>query len=135
MKLQSWVVGIVVATALVCAPFVASAQSSLAVADAAKFLGNWAVNMDTPQGAFTMNLNLTDKAGKVAGEISADQLPTQEITDITKAGENLVLKYASDFQGQAFNVKITMSVDGAKGKVTFDAADGQFVMDGAATKK
>ena len=36
-------------------------------------------------------------------------LPTQEITDITKAGEDLVLKYASDFQGQPFNVKITMT--------------------------
>ena len=46
-----------------------------------------------------------------------------------------MLKYASDFQGQAFNVKITMSVQGPKGKVTFDAADGQFVMEGAASKK
>ena len=135
MKLQSWIVRTVVAAVIACTPLVASAQSALAVADAAKFLGTWAVNMDTPQGAFTMNLNLTDKGGKVAGEVSADQLPTQEITDITKAGEDLVMKYASDFQGQAFNVKITMSVDGAKGKVTFDAADGQFVMDGAATKK
>lgn len=135
MKLQSWIVRTVVAAVFACAPLVASAQSSLAVADAAKFLGNWAVSMDTPQGAFTMNLNLTDKSGKVAAEISADQLPTQDITDITKAGENLVLKYASDFQGQAFNVKITMSVQGPKGTVTFDAADGQFVMEGAATKK
>ena len=82
-----------------------------------------------------MNLSLTDKAGKVAGEISADVLPTQEITDISKSGEDLVLKYASEVQGQAFNVKITMSVQGAKGKVTFDAADGQFVMEGDANKK
>ena len=135
MKLQSWVGRMMAAAAIVCTPLVASAQSTLAVSDAAKFIGTWAVNMDTPQGAFTMNLNLTDKGGKVAGEISADMLPTQEITDITKAGADLVLKYASDFQGQAFNVKITMSVEGPKGKVTFDAADGQFVMEGAATKK
>ena len=100
MNLQSWVVR-TVAAAVVCAPLVASAQSTLAVADASKFIGNWAINMDTPQGAFTMNLNLTDKSGKVGGEISADVLPTQEITDITKSGEDLVLKYASDFQGQA----------------------------------
>jgi hypothetical protein len=135
MKLQSWAARTIVAAAILFAPPVAFAQSTLAVADASKFIGNWAIDMETPQGAFTMMLNLTDKSGKVAGEISADMLPTQEITDITKAGEDLVLKYASDFQGQPFNVKLTMTVDGPKGKVMFDAADGQFVMEGAASKK
>ena len=134
MKPLSWVRAIV-AAAIVVAPFALAAQSSLAVADASKFMGTWAVDMNTPQGAFTMNLSLIDKAGKVAGEISADVMPTQEITDITKSGEDLVLKYSADVQGQAFNVKLTMSVEGAKGKVVFDAADGQFVMEGAATKK
>ena len=134
MKPLSWVRAIV-AAAIVVAPLALAAQSSLAVADASKFLGTWAVDMNTPQGAFTMNLSLTDKAGKVAGEISADVMPTQEITDITKSGEDLVLKYSADVQGQAFNVKLTMSVEGAKGKVVFDAADGQFVMEGDASKK
>jgi hypothetical protein len=134
MKPLSWVRAIV-AAAIVVAPLALAAQSSLAVADASKFMGTWAVDMNTPQGAFTMNLSLTDKAGKVAGEISADVMPSQEITDITKSGEDLVLKYSADVQGQAFNVKLTMSVEGAKGKVVFDAADGQFVMEGAATKK
>lgn len=126
-----------VAAAIGCASIggSVSAQSTLAVADASKFLGKWDVSMETPQGAFTLSLSLTDKSGKVAGEISAEMLPTQEITDITKSGEDLVLKYASEFQGNAFNVKITMTVDDAKGKVVFDAADGQFVMEGAATKK
>jgi hypothetical protein len=114
---------------------VAFAQSSLPVADAAKFMGKWAVAMDTPQGAFTLNVNLTDKAGKVAGEVSADVMPTQEITDITKAGQDLVLKYSSEVQGQAFNVKITMSLSSADaGKAVFDAADGMFVMEGALQK-
>lgn len=135
MTLTTWLARIVVAAAIVCSPLAVGAQSSLAAADAAKFLGTWAVDMNTPQGAFTMNLNLTDKGGKVAGEISADVMPSQEITDITKSGEDLVLKYASEVQGQSFNVKITMSVQGSKGKVTFDAADGQFVMDGSASKK
>jgi hypothetical protein len=135
MNLHGRIIRAVVALAIVGAPLVASAQSSLAVADASKFIGTWAIDMETPQGAFTMNLSLTDKSGRVAGEISADVLPTQEITDISKSGDDLVLKYSSDFQGQAFNVKITMSVQGAKGKVSFDAADGQFVMEGNASKK
>lgn len=135
MTSHSWLVRAIVAAAIVCAPLALTAQSSLAAADASKFLGTWAIDMNTPQGAFTMNLALTDKTGKVAGEISADVMPTQEITDITKAGEDLVLKYSSEVQGQSFNVKITMSVQGTKGKVTFDAADGQFVMEGDANKK
>lgn len=135
MTARSWIVRGIAAAAVLLAPVVVAAQSSLAAADASKFLGTWDVAMDTPQGAFTLNLSLTDKAGKLAGEISADMLPTQEITDISKAGEDLVLKYASEFQGQSFNVKITMSVDGTKGKVVFDAADGQFVMEGNASKK
>jgi hypothetical protein len=114
MKLQSWLVR-TFAAALVCAPIALSAQSSLAAADASKFLGGWAIDMQTPQGAFTLNLSLTDKSGRVAGEISADMLPTQEITDISKSGEDLILKYASEFQGQSFNVKITMAVEGEKG--------------------
>jgi hypothetical protein len=133
MKPQPWLVR-TFAAALICAPIALSAQSSLAAADASTFLGGWAIDMQTPQGAFTLNLSLTDKSGKIAGEISADMLPTQEITDISKSGEELVLKYASEFQGQSFNVKITMTVEGEKGKVTFDAADGQFVMEGAASK-
>src|SRR5262245_19795945 len=105
----------------------AFAQSSLAVADAKNFMGKWSVAMDTPQGAFTLNVNLSDKGGKVAGEVSADVMPSQEITDITKAGQDLVLKYSSEVQGQAFNVKITMSLSGADaGKAVFDAADGMF---------
>jgi hypothetical protein len=135
MKPLSWFVRAIVAAAIVVTPLKLAAQSSLAVADASKFMGTWVVAMDTPQGAFSMNVSISNKAGKVAGEISSDVLPTQEITDISKSGEDLVLKYASDFQGQSFNVKITMSVDGSKGKVIFDAADGQFVMEGAADKK
>src|SRR5262245_6364921 len=135
MKPLSWFVRAIAAAAIVVAPLNLAAQSSLAVADASKFMGTWVVAMDTPQGAFSMNVSISNKAGKVAGEISSDVLPTQEITDISKSGEDLVLKYASDFQGQSFNVKITMTVDGAKGKVIFDAADGQFVMEGAANKK
>ena len=135
MTSRSWLLRLLATAAILCAPAVAAAPSALAAADASKFLGNWAVAMDTPQGAFTLNLSVTDKSGKVAAEVSADMLPTQEITDITKAGDDLVLKYASEVQGQAFNVKMTMSVQGSQGKVIFDAADGQFVMEGNASKK
>jgi len=60
----------------------------------------------------------------------------QKVTDITKSGSDLVLKFAGDFQGNAFDAAITMTPDGTdKAKVTFDIMDGQFVMDGTGTKK
>ena len=80
---------------------------------------------------------LKDANGKVAGEISNQLQPgALEITDISKAGTDLVLKFTGDFQGQAFAAKITLTPDGAdKAKVTFDVMDGQFLMEGTGVKK
>ena len=60
---------------------------------------------------------------------------TTPISDISKAGESLVLKYAIDFQGTPVPIKITLTPAGEKMSFFFDAADGQFVLEGAATKK
>jgi hypothetical protein len=103
--------------------------------DAAKFMGGWALGMDTPQGAMTLNLTVKDVAGKVAGSITSDMMPEAAISDVAKVGETLVLKYSLDMQGQAIPAKITLTPDGDKMKVDFDFADGQFVMPGTATKK
>ena len=39
---------------------------------------------------------------------------------ISKEGEDLVLKYEGNFQGQAFNAKINLTPDAEKLKVAFD---------------
>jgi len=114
-----------------------AAAQSLTSADAAKFMGAWVLGLDTPQGALTMNLTLKDDGGRVAGQLTSDIAPdAQAIKDITKEGENLVLKYELDFQGQAIPAQITIAPDGAdKWKANFDFAGGQFVADGTAVKK
>ena len=105
-------------------------------ADVAKFMGTWAMTLDSPQGSFAMNFALTEKEGKLAGELSSDMAPPQEVTDITKSGEDLVLKYVGNFQGNSFDAKITLTPNGdGKANVTFDVMSGQFVMNGTATKK
>jgi hypothetical protein len=125
--------------ALLCVvfPLRSAAQSPLSATDAAAFLGVWALGLETPQGALTMNLTLKDDGGKVAGSISAEPImpEPQAITDIAKDGGNLVLRYSLDFQGQSIPAKISLVPEGEKWKVTFDFADGQFVMDGTASKK
>jgi hypothetical protein len=131
------------AMALLAAGFVvffsgrAAAQAPLAATDAAGFLGAWSLGLETPQGALTLDLTLKDDGGKVSGSISAAPLmpEPQAITDISKDGGSLVLKYMLDFQGTPVPAKISLVPDGDKWKANFDFADGQFVMDGSATKK
>jgi len=123
------------ALALVLSPLVASAQ--LAPAAAGSFMGTWALTLDGPQGAFEQSLILKDEAGAVVGEMSNEMQPeTQKVTDVTKDGENLVLKFAGNFQGNPFDAVITMTPDGTdKVKVVFDINAGMFSMNGTGVKK
>lgn len=123
------------ALALVLAPLVASAQ--LAPADAGSFMGDWTLTLDSPQGAFEQSLSLKDKAGKVVGEMTNQMQPdVQEVTDVTRDKDSLVLKFAGNFQGNPFDAVITMTPDGTdKVKVVFDVNAGQFSMSGTGTKK
>ena len=113
----------------------AQAPAPLPVADAAKFMGTWLLTLDSPQGPFALTLNVTDNGGAVAAELTSDMMPAQKVTDISKAGNDLVLKYQGDFQGQAFAAKITLSPVEDKLGVTFDVMDGQFMMTGTGAKK
>ena len=114
-----------------------AAQSPLAAADAAAFLGAWELGLDTPQGAMTMELTIKDNGGKVVGSISAPPVMpnSQEITDISKDGTKLLLKYVLEVQGMQIPAVISLIPDGDKWKANFDFAGGQFVVDGTATKK
>jgi hypothetical protein len=64
------------------------------------------------------------------------QPDVQKVTDITKSGSDVVLKYEGNYQGQSFDVTMTLTPDGTdKCKVTFDVNAGQFTMSGTGAKK
>ena len=113
------------------------AAAQLATTDAGAFMGSWTLALDTPQGNFEQSLVLKDEAGKVVGEMSSQMAPDiQKVTDVTKKGDDLILKFAGNFQGNPFDAVITMTPDGTdKCKVTFDVNGGQFMMSGTGTKK
>jgi hypothetical protein len=113
----------------------AQAPAPLMTADAGKFMGAWLLTLDSPQGPFAMTMTLTDADGKVACELTSDVMPAQKVTDVSKAGNDLVLKYQGDFQGQAFAAKITLTPIEEKLAVNFDIMDGQFMMTGVGVKK
>ena len=125
-----------IALAIALSSAVASAQA-LTAAGAGAFMGSWTLMLDSPQGAFEQTLVLKEEDGKVVGEISNQMQPeVQKVTDVTKDKDNLVLKFAGNFQGNPFDAAITMTPDGAdKVKVTFDVNGGQFTMNGTGTKK
>jgi hypothetical protein len=125
-----------VVLAVVLATGVISAQA-LSPADAGAFMGSWTLALDTPQGNFEQSLDLKDDSGKVVGEMSSQMQPdVQKITDVSKKGEELILKFAGNFQGNPFDATITLTPDGTdKVKVAFDVNNGMFTMNGTGTKK
>jgi hypothetical protein len=113
----------------------AQAPAPLPTTEVAKFMGAWLITLESPQGPFAMTLTVSDNAGNAAAELTSDIMPAQKVTDISKSGNDLVLKYQGDFQGQAFAAKITLTPADDKLGVNFDVMDGQFMMTGVGTKK
>lgn len=128
---------LIAAAVVVLLPFTGYAQSQLATSDATAFMGSWELGLDTPQGPMAMTLSLKDVGGKVAAEISAPpMLPdVQKITDVSKDGTGLLLKYMLEAQGMQIPTKILLAPVGDKWKASFDFMDGQFTVEGTATKK
>lgn len=111
-----------------------SAQA-LTAADLGSFMGTWTLTLDTPQGAFDQELVFKEDDGKIVAEMNS-QMGTQKITDVSKNGGDVVMKFAGDFQGNAFDATVTLTPDGTdKCKVTFDVNGGQFTMNGSGIKK
>jgi len=136
IKMQ-WVL-MLTAVIIAALPFGLAAQaSSLASSDAKVFLGTWELGLDTPQGSATVQLVLKDEGGKVAGTVSMEPMVhgSVAVTDISKDGSTLVLKYALDFQGTPIPAKVSLVPDGGNYKASFDFMEGQFVVDGSAKKK
>ena len=114
------------------------AQSKLPVADAAPFMGDWDLGLDSPQGHVDMSLKLTDAGGMVNAVIGTDAGPIAgsiNITDVSIDAGKLVMKYELNFQGMPIPTEVQLVPDGDKWKASFNFAMGQFVVDGTAVKK
>ncbi|MGE0159322.1 MAG: hypothetical protein AB7T31_07895 [Gemmatimonadales bacterium] len=117
-------------------PGSASSQSALDAADAQAFLGSWTLAMTSQMGNFNMGLSLTNMSGKVGAVLDfPDAGMNQEITDISKSGESLVLSFVGEAQGQTFDAVVTLEPTGPSTvDVYFDIAAGAFAMTGTGTK-
>ena len=131
LKLPTIVLAVV--SAMVVVPAVAQDGSGLSVSDAEEFMGEWNVTMLTPQGEATVTLALEDMDGKVVGKVTSEFAGEVVVSDISKSGDNLVLKYVTDMQGQPIPVSATLTRVGDDISVNFDFA-GQFAFEGTGSR-
>ena len=126
--------GLALAGALV-APIQASAQSELDIAEAQAFLGSWVIAMETDFGPMVINMTIEDRSGKVGANVgSAEMGGMVDVTDITRSGESLVLRYDIDAQGQLVDVSMSLAPDGENLATVIEAAAGQFMTTAVATR-
>jgi hypothetical protein len=120
------------------APVVAGQQdaSSVSVADAAPFLGEWTLTLQGPNGPGTFGLTVKAEGDKVVGEISNEMMPVQAISKISKVDKSLVLAYAFPWEGNSVDAVVTLT-PGEEAKMTaqIDFASGAYIMSGTAAKK
>jgi hypothetical protein len=113
-----------------------AAAPSIAAADLAPFLGDWALTLSGPNGPATMALSIKTEKDKPAGELSSEAMPKQAISDFSMADKTLVMNYSFTWEGNPVSavISLTPAADGPA-KAQIDFAGGAYVMSGTAAKK
>ena len=113
----------------------ASGAQTVTPADAQAFMGTWAINVDAGGAPISVDLVVTEADGEVAAEVGGGTSggPMSTVSEITKSGSSLVMKYEADLQGAATPITLTVEVDGDTLTANFDLA-GQ-LLPGTGTRK
>jgi hypothetical protein len=112
-----------------------AAPGALRATDAKALLGEWTITAQGQQGPTTIALTLKADGDKTVGQISSDVMEPTTITDITKAGDSVFLRYTFDYQGNTVPTVVTLTPSGEALTVSFDFADGAYTMTGTASRK
>ena len=107
--------------------------SDLEVADATGFIGVWDLALESSQIPLSFIMDIKDVGGKIGAILTSDFLGESTVTDITKDGETLNMKWEASVQGQQVPLDLTLTPDGEELKALLDFA-GMAKVEGAATK-
>lgn len=110
------------------------APGAVTPADAAPFMGDWTLSVESPMGPSAMALSVKTDAGKVVASLSSDMQPLTNITDVTKTGPSLLLSYSFDYEGNAVPVVVTLTPKADKLDAHLSFAAGAFEMSGTGAK-
>ena len=126
---------VVLGVMLMVSPVVTGQASSLDSSEASAFMGTWVLTMETPRGANEQTVVIRDEGGKVAATLGGGRGGQIDISDIARDGESLVLAFERNFQGNAIDIVLTLSLDGEVINATQDIAGGQFSMTGSGKRQ
>lgn len=124
-----------VALAGLAAPRAASAQ--VAASEIPQFVGTWNIPLEAQGQSFEMNVTISEGADGNAVAVVSGEMGEEEVETVSLNGETLELEYETMAQGSTFPVLIMLTPneeeDTALAEIDF--ADGQFFMDGTATRE
>ena len=132
---QLWTAATVLGVLLLVGPPAAGQASMLDASEASAFIGTWVITMETPRGTNEQNVTIRDEGGKVAARVEGGRGGAIDITDISKDEDSLVLTFERNFQGNAIDIVMTLTLDGDMINATQDIAGGQFTMSGSGKKQ
>jgi hypothetical protein len=94
-------------------------------ADARAFMGDWDVTVEA-ETPFTFRMNIVDEGGQVVAAVSGPDGMAATVREVARAGEDLVLRYTADLQGQQIPISIRLRPDGESLRGNLTVADGLF---------
>jgi mono/diheme cytochrome c family protein len=110
-------------------------SSAVSPADAAPFVGDWAVNVSTESFQNAFLLSVKNDGGKVTATIASQGQPVVNVADISLAQKSLVLKYMTSVQGTPLSNVLMLTPDGDGLRARLSIMDGQYEMNGAAARQ
>jgi hypothetical protein len=97
-------------------------------------MGTWVIAFESPRGGtFDQTVTVRDEGGKVAARIEGGRGGANDITDIAKNGDDLVLTF--DREGRGSVIDMVLTLDGEMMNATQSFAGGQFSISGSGKKQ
>ena len=85
---------------------------ALTTADAKTWMGEWALTIQGGRGPQERQLTIKDMGGKVVATLGGGRGGPVEITDVSKKGNDVVLKFKQQGRGGEAEVVMTLSMQG-----------------------
>ena len=87
-----------------------NAGQATTTADAKAWMGDWVLTIEGGRGPQERTLTIKDAGGKVAATLGGGRGGAIEVTDISKKGNDLVLKFKQQGRGGEQDVVMTLSM-------------------------
>jgi len=107
---------------------------SVASADAKAWMGDWTLTMQGGRGPQERTLTIKDAGGKVAATMGGGRGGPIEIADVSKKGNDLVLKFKQQGRGGEQDAVLTLSMQ-PDGTLKASQMIGENTVEGTGKKK